>query len=143
MKGFGSLLHGLMSPSTPAGPEEKQGESSDGTIRKEGNVKKNTGSRSVPQFNKIREEIHSLLNRSKTSYSPTVSLRGVSFEIILAFCLWISFISGIQYTLECLQSDSQSPNKITSILPLGKNLESFILYDTKKTDCLYSYSLEK
>lgn len=72
------------------------------------------------QFNKIREEIHLLLNRSKTSYSPTVSLRGVSFEIILAFCLWISFISGIQYTLECLQSNSQSPNKITSILPLGK-----------------------
>lgn len=53
MKGFGSLLHGLKSPSMPAGPEEKQGESSDGVIRKEGRVKKNTG---VTVYNSTRSE---------------------------------------------------------------------------------------
>lgn len=38
------MLHGLMSPSMPAGPEEKR-ESSDGIIRKAGKVKKIAGVR--------------------------------------------------------------------------------------------------
>lgn len=54
-------------------------------------------SRSVLQFNKIRAEIHLLLNRSKTSYSPTVSLRDMSFEIILAFASW--FLTSLKFSI--------------------------------------------